>query len=77
MKIRFVDRKKNRKGFVHTLNSTAVATTRAITAILENNQLEDGSVVIPKVLRPYLERFQRAPKDYITPRKELGLHLAL
>ncbi|BBL48102.1 serine--tRNA ligase [Metallosphaera sedula] len=70
MKIRFVDRKKNRKGFVHTLNSTAVATTRAITAILENNQLEDGSVVIPKVLRPYLERFQRAPKDYITPRKK-------
>ncbi|BCS91645.1 Serine--tRNA ligase [Metallosphaera sp. J1] len=70
MKIRFVDRKKNRKGFVHTLNSTAVATTRAITAILENNQMEDGSVLIPRVLRPYLERFQKAPKDYITPRKK-------
>ncbi|AWR99763.1 serine--tRNA ligase [Metallosphaera hakonensis] len=70
MKIRFVDRKKNRKGFVHTLNSTAIATTRAITAILENNQQEDGSVVIPKALRPYLERFQNAPKQVIVPRKK-------
>ncbi|MEM3323632.1 MAG: serine--tRNA ligase [Metallosphaera sp.] len=69
MKIRFVDRKKNRKGYVHTLNSTAVATTRAITAILENNQLEDGSVVIPRVLRSYLERFKNAPKDVILPKK--------
>jgi seryl-tRNA synthetase len=42
------------KGFVHTLNSTALATGRTIVAILENNQLEDGSVVIPKVLRKYM-----------------------
>lgn len=42
------------KQFVHTLNSTAIATSRAMRAILENNQQEDGSVVIPKVLRPYM-----------------------
>ncbi len=42
------------KQFVHTLNSTAIATSRAMRAILENNQLEDGSVVIPTVLRPYM-----------------------
>jgi seryl-tRNA synthetase len=42
------------KRFVHTLNSTAIATSRAIRAILENNQNEDGSVTIPKALRPYL-----------------------
>ena len=40
--------------FPHTLNSTAVATTRALAAILENNQTENGSVVIPKVLRKWM-----------------------
>ncbi len=69
MRIRYVDRKNNRKGYVHTLNSTAIATTRAITAILENNQTEDGTVVIPKVLRKYLELFPSAPKDVILPKK--------
>jgi len=39
---------------VHTLNSTAIATSRVLRAILENNQQEDGSVVIPEVLRPYI-----------------------
>ena len=42
------------KGFVHTLNSTAVATGRTMVAILENYQQEDGSVVVPKVLRRYM-----------------------
>jgi len=42
------------KHYIHTLNSTAVATTRTIRAILENYQNEDGSVVIPEVLRPYM-----------------------
>ena len=42
------------KGFVHTLNSTALATGRTIVAILENYQQEDGSVVVPKVLRKYV-----------------------
>jgi seryl-tRNA synthetase len=40
-------------GFVHTLNSTALATTRAIVAILENYQQEDGSILIPEALREY------------------------
>lgn len=40
-------------GFVHTLNNTGVATPRALVAILENFQQEDGSVRIPKVLWPY------------------------
>ena len=39
---------------VHTLNSTAIATSRAIVAILENNQQKDGTVTIPKALRPYM-----------------------
>jgi seryl-tRNA synthetase len=57
------------KGFVHTLNSTAIATTRAITAIIENFQLEDGRVEIPKVLRKYLEPIEIAPKEYIEPKE--------
>jgi seryl-tRNA synthetase len=40
--------------FVHTLNGTAVAVTRALVAILENYQQADGSVVVPEVLRPWV-----------------------
>lgn len=42
------------KGFVHTLNSTALATGRTMVAILENYQQKDGSVIIPEVLRKYM-----------------------
>ena len=42
------------KYFLHTLNSTAVATTRTVRAIIENYQEEDGTVVIPKALRKYM-----------------------
>ena len=66
LNIRFAEEKgKPTKGFVHTLNSTAIATTRAITAILENFQEEDGIIKIPKVLKRYLEPIDSAPKDYI------------
>ena len=40
---------------VHTLNSTAVATSRALVAIIEQNQLEDGRVSIPDVLVPFMD----------------------
>ncbi|MHA1736211.1 MAG: serine--tRNA ligase, partial [Candidatus Thorarchaeota archaeon] len=42
------------KAYVHTLNSTMMANPRAIVAILENYQREDGSVTIPKALHKYL-----------------------
>jgi seryl-tRNA synthetase len=41
--------------FVHTLNGSGLADTRTIIAILENYQQADGSVVVPEVLRPYLD----------------------
>jgi len=47
------------KGFVNTLNSTALATGRTIVAILENYQQEDGSVVVPEVLRKYMGGIQK------------------
>ncbi|HIQ50113.1 MAG TPA: serine--tRNA ligase [Nanoarchaeota archaeon] len=68
LNIRYAEeRGKPSKGYVHTLNSTAIATTRAITAIIENFQQEDGSVIIPKVLRKYLEPIESAPKEVIKP----------
>ncbi|ALL01125.1 Seryl-tRNA synthetase [Pyrodictium delaneyi] len=70
LNIRLVRRKGMVREYVHTLNSTAIASTRAITAILENFQEPDGTVVIPKVLRKYLEPFTKAPKDAIHPVKK-------
>lgn len=73
LKIRLIRRKGMRKEYLHTLNSTAIASTRTITAILENFQEPDGTVVIPKVLRKYLEVFKSAPIDAIHPvRKEIN-----
>ncbi|GAB4306534.1 MAG: serine--tRNA ligase [Promethearchaeota archaeon] len=46
---------------VHTLNSTAIATERTICCLLENYQQEDGSVVVPDVLRPYMGGQSRIP----------------
>lgn len=40
--------------YVHTLNSTAVATSRALRAILENYQNKDGTITVPKCLLPYM-----------------------
>lgn len=71
LKIRYQRRKGMKKGYLHTLNSTAIASTRAITAILENYQEPDGTVIIPRVLRPYLEMFNKAPKEAIYPRKRV------
>jgi seryl-tRNA synthetase len=47
-------KKKAPLQFVHTLNATACAVPRMIIAILENFQQEDGSVIIPEPLRPYM-----------------------
>jgi len=57
-------RNKNEKGthFVHTLNGTAIAISRAIIAILENYQQADGTVLVPEVLRPYLGKERIARK---------------
>ncbi|NIO23022.1 MAG: serine--tRNA ligase [Candidatus Aenigmarchaeota archaeon] len=53
LNVKFVN-KKREKFVLHTLNATAIATGRTIVAILENYQRKDGSVSIPKVLKPYL-----------------------
>ena len=45
---------ENGNYYVHTLNNTVLASTRALIAFLENNYNEDGSINVPEVLRPYM-----------------------
>ena len=52
--IRFRRDTKSKPEFVHTLNGSGVAVGRTVAAILENYQQADGSVIVPKVLRPYI-----------------------
>ncbi|MCD6323713.1 MAG: serine--tRNA ligase [Desulfurococcales archaeon] len=70
LNVKFVRRKGMVKDFVHMLSSTAIASTRTITAILENFQREDGVVEVPKALRKYLEPYRKAPKDFIHPARK-------
>lgn len=46
--------KQGEKYYVHTLNDTAIATSRALVAILENHQTKEGTIKIPKVLQKYM-----------------------
>ncbi|MEH7452470.1 MULTISPECIES: serine--tRNA ligase [Bacillaceae] len=52
--IRFRRDPKGKPEFVHTLNGSGLAIGRTVSAILENYQQADGSVIIPEVLRPYM-----------------------
>ncbi|MDD2733974.1 MAG: serine--tRNA ligase [Desulfuromonadaceae bacterium] len=57
--IRFREDEKAKPEFVHTLNGSGLAVGRTLVAILENYQQEDGSVLIPEVLRPYMGGMER------------------
>ena len=59
--IRFRRKESKKVEFVHTLNGSGIALPRTMIAILENYQQEDGSVLIPKVLQPYLNGQKRIP----------------
>ncbi|GLS28487.1 seryl-tRNA synthetase [Mesorhizobium albiziae] len=54
MDARYKDRDGKGNRFVHTLNGSGTAVGRALIAVIENYQNEDGSVTIPEVLRPYM-----------------------
>jgi seryl-tRNA synthetase len=49
-------------GFVHTLNNTALATSRTMIAILEQFQQADGSVIVPENLRPFMNGMRKIVK---------------
>ena len=60
--IRFRPEEKAKPEFVHTLNGSGLAVGRTVAAILENYQQEDGSVVIPEILRPYMGGLEKITK---------------
>lgn len=60
--IKFRPEPKDKPRFVHTLNGSGLAVGRTLSAILENFQQGDGSVIIPEVLRPYMGGADRIKK---------------
>ncbi len=61
--IRFRPADKGKVEFVHTLNGSGLAVGRTFSAILENYQQADGSVIIPSVLRSYMGGLERITKE--------------
>ncbi len=59
MNARYRPEGEKRPRFVHTLNGSGVAVGRCLVAVLENYQQEDGSVVVPEALRPYMSGIAR------------------
>jgi len=57
--IRFRRERGAKPEYVHTLNGSGIAVGRCLAAIIENYQQEDGSVIIPEVLRPYMGGLER------------------
>lgn len=57
--IRFREEEKSKPEFVHTINGSGLAVGRTLLAVLENYQQEDGSVIVPEALRPYMGGIER------------------
>jgi seryl-tRNA synthetase len=55
MNAKFKDKETNKIEFLHTLNGSGLAIGRTMIAVLENYQQEDGSILIPEVLIPYMK----------------------
>jgi seryl-tRNA synthetase len=62
-KIRYRAEGKKGTQFVHTLNGSGLAVGRTVVAILEQCQQQDGSVVVPEALRPYMGGMERIEKE--------------
>ncbi|MBI2129542.1 serine--tRNA ligase [Candidatus Woesearchaeota archaeon] len=57
-----LQRKDGTREYLHTLNNTGIATSRAMRAILENYQNKDGTITVPKVLVPYMNGIKKIDK---------------
>ncbi|MGQ9842682.1 MAG: serine--tRNA ligase [Spirochaetota bacterium] len=55
-RIRYRKKESDKPTFVHTLNGSGLAAGRTLAAIMENYQTKDGSIIIPEVLKPYVEK---------------------
>ncbi len=67
--------KKGERVIVHTLNDTAIATSRMMVAILENNQQKDGTIKIPSVLIKYMNGKKIIGTQIKEPKKEKKIKL--
>ena len=56
MKARWKDPSSNKNEFVHSLNGSGLAVGRALLAIMENYQQQDGKIIVPDALRPYMKK---------------------
>jgi seryl-tRNA synthetase len=63
MNLRYKDSKTKKNVFCHTLNNTVIASPRILIPILELYQNSDGSITIPKVLRPYMNAKAKITKE--------------
>ena len=61
MQAKWKNNEKNRNEFIHTLNGSGLAVGRTLLALLEINQLEDGSVRVPKIFREFLKKDKLKP----------------
>ena len=62
-RIRFRREENSKVEYVHTLNGSGLAIGRTVVAILENYQQKDGSVIVPEVLRPYMNGVDRIVRN--------------
>ena len=62
MKARYKD-KENETQFLGTLNGSGLAVGRTLVAIMENYQSQDGSIIIPEILRPYMNNLDKIEKN--------------
>jgi seryl-tRNA synthetase len=60
--IKFKENKEAKAEYIHTLNGSGLAVGRTFAALIENYQQEDGSIVIPKVLVPYMGGIEKIEK---------------
>ncbi len=73
LKIRYKSKKTGKNVFVHMLNGTAVAVSRALIAIMENFQQADGSIVVPHVLGKYTGFDRIGPAKPTSPKRPLSI----
>lgn len=62
LNLRYKDTQTKKNTFCHTLNNTVIASPRILIPLLELNQTKDGSVTIPKALRPYMNGKEKITK---------------
>jgi seryl-tRNA synthetase len=63
MNARFRREGSKKPEYLHTLNGSGLAVGRTLIAVMENYQQEDGAIVIPEVLRPYMRNAERINAD--------------